>query len=79
VPVVARNVAGIEDFLVDGRTGFAISGASPRAAAAAVVRALEHPAARLRSLTRRARQLVERRYAWDRMLDVFDRIYWPRG
>lgn len=77
VPVVARHVAGIEDFLVDGRTGFAVTSASTRAAAAAVVSALEHPV-RLRGLTRRARHLVERRYAWDRMLDVFERIYWPR-
>lgn len=72
VPVVARSVAGIEDFLVDGRTGWAVSGTSPGSAAAVMRTALEAPAA---AVTGRARRLVERRYDWAGMLHAFDRLY----
>ncbi len=75
VPVVARPVAGIDDFLIDGRTGFAIRGASPLATASAIEAALSSPA-RAHATARRARQLVERRYAWARTVQAFDRLYW---
>ncbi len=80
VPVIARPVAGISDYLVDGRTGFAIphshSGARGVAAAAASMRRtlLAAPAAR-RRVVRGARRMVERRYAWASMVTAFDRLY----
>jgi glycosyltransferase involved in cell wall biosynthesis len=77
VPVVARAVAGIADFLVDGRTGIAVNGKSPVAAAAAIVRALEEPAA-LRNVVSAARRMVHERYAWEHTVNGFDRLYWPR-
>jgi glycosyltransferase involved in cell wall biosynthesis len=75
VPVVARPVSGLEDFVADGRTAFTIGPNGSAAAAAAIVRAWESPTARSR-IARGARQLIERRYAWERMLPVFDRLYW---
>jgi glycosyltransferase involved in cell wall biosynthesis len=75
VPVAARAVAGISDFLVDGRTGFAIDRPSPAAAARAVVDALSSPS-RLRTATRNARQLVEHEYSWTATVKAFDRLYW---
>jgi glycosyltransferase involved in cell wall biosynthesis len=74
VPVVARQVPGIEDFLVDERTGWAVPGTSTAAAAAAMRRALADASA-ARRISRRARRLVEQRYDWARMLAAFDRIY----
>jgi glycosyltransferase involved in cell wall biosynthesis len=75
VPVAARPVAGIADFLVDGRTGVAIDRTSPRAVADAILGAMSAPA-RLRSIAHNARRLVERRYSWTRTVDAFDRLYW---
>lgn len=75
VPVAARPVAGIDDFLVHGRTGFTIDRASPAAVADAVVSALSSPA-RLRAVTHNARRLVERRYSWTQTLKAFERLYW---
>jgi glycosyltransferase involved in cell wall biosynthesis len=75
VPVAARPVAGIADFLTDARTGFAI----PRAGAAAASRTMLHAFAntQLRQrVARGARRLVERRYAWTTTMKEFDRLYW---
>jgi glycosyltransferase involved in cell wall biosynthesis len=75
VPVVARPVAGLEDFLAEGHTAFTIDSPGRASAAAAIVRAWESPASRTR-IARGARRLIERRYAWERMLPVFERLYW---
>lgn len=74
VPVVARPVPGIEDFLVDGRTGWAVDGTSTAAAAAAMRRALADASA-ARRISRQARRLVEQRYDWTAMVARFDRLY----
>lgn len=74
VPVAARLVAGIEDFVVDGRTGWAIHGHSP----AGIARTLRHAldsAAESRAVAVRARRMVERRYDWATMLGSFERLY----
>jgi glycosyltransferase involved in cell wall biosynthesis len=75
VPVVARRVAGIADFLDAGRTGVEVRSASPRAVSGALAALLGSPALQHR-LARQARRLVERRYAWSRTVDAFDRLYW---
>ncbi len=75
VPVLARPVAGISDFLADGRTGIHLSSAAPSAVTDAIISALAHPTA-LARLTRHARRMVERRYSWDGMVEEFERLYW---
>jgi glycosyltransferase involved in cell wall biosynthesis len=75
VPVAARPVAGIVDFLVHGRTGFVIDDASAAAAADAIVSALSSPA-RIAAVTRNARRLVERTYSWTHTVKAFERLYW---
>jgi glycosyltransferase involved in cell wall biosynthesis len=74
IPVVARRVPGIEDFLVDGRTGWAVDGPSPAAAAVVIRRALADASA-ARRISRRARRLVEQRYDWATMVARFARLY----
>jgi glycosyltransferase involved in cell wall biosynthesis len=77
VPVVARRVAGIEDFLDDGRTGLAVASSAAAPAARAAIRLIDDPAL-VRRLATRARALVDRRYDWTRMLGAFDRVYGVR-
>jgi glycosyltransferase involved in cell wall biosynthesis len=73
VPVVARRVAGIEDFLAHGRTGWVVPpGGAPRAAAV-MAAALDPRVAA--GVVRRARAMVARRYDWTAMLDHFDHLY----
>lgn len=73
VPVAARRVAGVADFLTHGRTGVAIPSRRPADVASAIERALAGPASA--TIARRARQMVERRYAWPQTVDAFDRLY----
>lgn len=75
VPVAARSVAGIEDFLADGHTGWALPDRGIAATASVLKRALEAPEAA--AITRRARRMVERRYDWSTMVSAFDRLYRP--
>jgi glycosyltransferase involved in cell wall biosynthesis len=74
VPVAARRVAGISDFLVHGRTGFAIDRTSAAGVADAIVSALSSPS-RLRTVAQEARRVVERKYSWARTLKAFERLY----
>lgn len=74
VPVLARPVAGIEDFLRDGTTGWTVRGTAPATVAAAIRRALDD-AGRRAAVIDRARRMVEQRYDWTRMLRQFDEIY----
>lgn len=76
VPVAARVVAGIEDFLDDGRTGYALPGRGTRATAARLAEVLT---ATHTSVVTRARALVERHYDWSTMVRRFDRLYGQAG
>lgn len=72
VPVLARPVAGISDFLRPGRTGYTLSGTSTRAGAAAIADTLSR---RHSATTRRARRMVEQRYSWSATTAAFERLY----
>jgi len=73
VPVAARAVAGIEDFLTPGATGWTIEGQGAVATAGVLAKALaDH---RQGAIVQRARTMVERRYDWTTMVGVFDALY----
>lgn len=74
VPVAARPVAGIEDFLADDRTGLALPTAATSALATRVHRLLGDATRRAR-LARRGVTLVRRRYAWPRTMEALGRVY----
>ena len=73
VPVLARPVAGVEDYLVDGVNGWACPGVSAHAVAQAVRRALADP--HRARIVARARRMIERRYGWDRTVNAIGRLY----
>lgn len=73
VPVAARRVAGIEDFLTHGTTGWLIAPGGAVATATALRAALDDP--RAAAVVDRARRLVERNYDWTTMRQRFDRLY----
>ncbi len=73
VPVAARRVAGIADFLAAGRTGWALDRSGAAATARVLQAALGDP--RNATIVRRARTMVERRYDWATMEARFDRLY----
>ena len=74
VPVLARRAAGLEDFLVDGRTGLWLTGRMPRAIASDVHRALANRA-RLTRVATAAARMVRRRYTWPATLQALETVY----
>jgi len=73
VPVLARPVAGIVDFLAAGRTGSALHAITPADVATAMATALT---SRNRAgLVRRARRMVERQYDWPATVAAFAKLY----
>lgn len=74
VPVAARRVAGIEDYLTDRRTGLALPDASARPLAHALLAALDDEPVR-RDIARGARALVAARYLWPVTLRRIEAVY----
>lgn len=77
VPVVAPQVGGIKDFLIDGETGFVCASGNPENIALALRRALSDLAARTHVIEE-ARALVREKYDWQnvsrQMKFIFDAL-----
>jgi glycosyltransferase involved in cell wall biosynthesis len=73
VPVLARGVAGVEDYLVDGVNGWACPGVSAHAVAQGMRRAMADP--QRARIVARARRMIDRRYGWDRTVNAIERLY----
>ena len=73
VPVVASAVGSVPDVVRRGETGWTIPPADG-AAAARALREVFADAARTREITRRAHEMVTRRFGADRMADDYDRL-----
>jgi glycosyltransferase involved in cell wall biosynthesis len=74
VPVVALGVAGVEDYLTNGRTGLTARTRSPREVAGHIDRLLSQPALASK-LSAAAVAMVRRRYSWERTVEHIDAIY----
>jgi glycosyltransferase involved in cell wall biosynthesis len=74
VPVVALPVAGVEDYLLDRRTGLALQRDDPAHVARVIARALERPDD-LSTMVRHAAAMVGRRYRWDATLARVTQVY----
>jgi glycosyltransferase involved in cell wall biosynthesis len=74
-PVVAYEVGGIGSILTAGQTGFPIKPNDENAFADAVIRVLQMNEDQRRSITDRARNLVESTYLNEQIADAFIRVY----
>ena len=73
-PVVGSDCGGIPEIIRDGETGRIFPAGDAGALARNIAEALEQPDAS-RQMTARGRELVERCYSRDTMLDVIEEIY----
>lgn len=73
-PVITCPVGGIPDFITDGETGFLVPPSDPHALANAVHFVFEHADA-VKEVTTKARQLVENRYDWKKIVDAVEAAY----
>lgn len=75
VPVVATDVPGTHEVVVDGVTGLLAAEGSATALAKAMTRMMEMPGEERRDLGERARQFVQERYSLDAALDRWEALY----
>jgi glycosyltransferase involved in cell wall biosynthesis len=73
IPVVATNVAGIRDVIIDGQTGLLVRPRSPRQLAAAISRLIDDSALRAK-LVQSAAADVRRRFTWEVVLPQYLRL-----
>jgi glycosyltransferase involved in cell wall biosynthesis len=74
LPIVATNVGGIPEMIEDGRNGLLVPAADDEALAAALLRLVDRPE-EAAALADAARQTVEMRYSFDRMVSEFQALY----
>ena len=75
VPVVATDVPGTHEVVVDGKTGLLAAQGSAKALAAAMTRMMEMPGEERRAMGERARQFVQEHYSLDAALDRWEALY----
>ena len=74
VPVLARNCAGVQDYLRDGENAIALKSDSIEAAAETMQWALENPETTSK-LSLKAREMVRDTYAWSRTVLGLETVY----
>ena len=74
LPVIATAVGGLLDLIEDGRTGLLVPASDPEALTVAIKAVIDNPSLGHR-LGAAARQAVETRYAFDRMVNAFQTLY----
>jgi len=75
LPVVATDVAGTREVVVDGKTGWLTRAGDPRALAGAMERMMRLPQAERRAIGERARRHVAGRFSLDAVLDRWEGLY----
>jgi glycosyltransferase involved in cell wall biosynthesis len=74
LPVVASNIHGIPDAILDGKTGLLVPPKDPAALAAALAELIDDPATR-RALGAAGRDFVAANYAWQDNITQMARLY----
>ena len=74
VPVLARNCAGVEDYLEDGKNAIALKSDATGDVANTIEWALNHPK-ETSKLSLQARKMVEVTYPWDKTVLAMETVY----
>jgi glycosyltransferase involved in cell wall biosynthesis len=74
VPVLARNCAGVEDYLRDGQNAIALKSNATRDVANTIEWALDHPD-KTSKLSLQARKMVEVKYPWNKTVQAMETVY----
>lgn len=73
-PVIASRVGGLKEVVEDGVTGILVSPGSERELAEAVITLLQDENTR-RRMGEKAREVVEKKFSWDIVVDEIIRVY----
>ncbi len=75
LPIVATDVGGTGEIVVDGRTGYLVPAQNPRALATALDTALKLPKSARRALGKFARHHATQHYDLEKVVDRWERLY----
>jgi glycosyltransferase involved in cell wall biosynthesis len=75
IPVVASNVGGVPDAVIDGETGFLVPPKDSAAIATAIIELVEKPKLRLR-MGQAGRKFVAENYEWDENAARMEKLYY---
>jgi glycosyltransferase involved in cell wall biosynthesis len=75
LPIVATNVGGNSEVVLDGITGFLVPPRNPEALAEAMLRMMDLPEEKRREMGKAARKHVEDNFSLDRVVDMWEALY----
>jgi glycosyltransferase involved in cell wall biosynthesis len=75
VPVVASNVGGIPDIIIDGKTGLLVEQKNPSEISEAIVSLLTHEK-KAKALSKAALEHVQKNYSWEKVSGKFSELYY---
>jgi glycosyltransferase involved in cell wall biosynthesis len=75
LPIVATNVPGTREAVLDGQTGWLVEAGSALALGEAMARLIETPLEERRAMGKRARQFVLDRFSLEAVLDQWEALY----
>jgi glycosyltransferase involved in cell wall biosynthesis len=75
LPIVATDVGGNREVVLDGITGFLVPPRNPEALAEAMLRMMDLPEEKRREMGKAARQHIEKNFSLDRIVDMWEALY----
>jgi L-malate glycosyltransferase len=74
LPVIASNVGGLPEVVVNGKTGFLVPPGDPETLAEKIICLMESPSLRSK-MGRSGRQFVKDNYSWSKSLEEMQQVY----
>ncbi len=75
LPIIATNVGGNREVVVDGKTGFLVLPKDPKALAQAMLRLMRMPEEERQAMGKAAREHIEVNFSLDRVVDQWEALY----
>jgi glycosyltransferase involved in cell wall biosynthesis len=75
LPIVATDVGGNREVVLDGITGFLVPPRNPEALAEAMLRMMDLPEEKRREMGKAARKHIEKNFSLDRIVDMWEALY----
>jgi glycosyltransferase involved in cell wall biosynthesis len=76
LPIVATNVGGNAEIVLDGQTGFLVPPKSPEALSQAMLRMMDLPEEVREKMGEQARKHIESNFSLDRIVDCWEALYY---
>jgi glycosyltransferase involved in cell wall biosynthesis len=76
LPIVATNVGGNAEIVLDGQTGFLVPPKSPEALSRAMLRMMDLPEEVREKMGKQARKHIESNFSLDRIVDCWEALYY---